>query len=94
MLLSITLTILIIVEKIKILRQPTETTHIKESDRLCLEVDAIGFPYPRHQWFKYSDISSDYEEIQGANLHMYKVDEARSVELMYNCLTKTSFGYG
>ncbi|KAK3099026.1 hypothetical protein FSP39_025389 [Pinctada imbricata] len=64
-------------EKIKILCQPAETTYIKENDKVCLEVEAVGFPYPRYQWFKFSDISESYTEINGANLSVYKVDKAK-----------------
>lgn len=41
-------------EPIVIKRQPTDFKSVIEGEILELEVTAIGFPYPRYQWFKAS----------------------------------------
>lgn len=67
----------IIPEQIKITSQPAETSELTEGDVLRLEVEGVGFPYPRYQWFKFNQSSSNYQEVHGQNLKVLKIDKCR-----------------
>ncbi|XP_033750167.1 mucosa-associated lymphoid tissue lymphoma translocation protein 1-like [Pecten maximus] len=58
-------------EEIQITRQPAEMKHLEEGDQLELHVEAVGFPYPRYQWFKLD--GKEYNEINGAKHPTYRI---------------------
>ncbi|XP_022332295.2 mucosa-associated lymphoid tissue lymphoma translocation protein 1-like isoform X2 [Crassostrea virginica] len=62
-------------EQIRIITEPVEMTELTEGDVLRLEVEGLGFPYPRHQWFKLNPSTSKYQELQGQNQKVYKVEK-------------------
>ncbi|XP_048733414.2 mucosa-associated lymphoid tissue lymphoma translocation protein 1-like [Ostrea edulis] len=64
-------------EQISIIHEPAQTTELTEGDVLRLEVDGVGFPYPRYQWFKLNPATSKYQEVRGANLKVIKIEKCR-----------------
>lgn len=64
-------------EQIKITCEPAETTELNEGDVLRLEIEGVGFPYPRYQWFKLNPATSKYQEVPGANLKVLKIEKCR-----------------
>lgn len=64
-------------DQIKITSQPAETLELTEGDLLRLEVEGVGFPYPRYQWFRLNPSTSKYQEVHGQNLKVLKIDKCR-----------------
>lgn len=84
MTLSLTLKIIIFIpDQIKITSQPAETLELTEGDLLRLEVEGVGFPYPRYQWFRLNPSTSKYQEVHGQNLKVLKIDKCRYIYIKY-----------
>lgn len=84
MTLSLTLKIIIFIpDQIKIMSQPAETLELTEGDLLRLEVEGVGFPYPRYQWFRLNPSTSKYQEVHGQNLKVLKIDKCRYIYIKY-----------
>ncbi|KAJ8304368.1 hypothetical protein KUTeg_017951 [Tegillarca granosa] len=66
-------------EPIDIIEQPAIKLRINEGELLQLEVKAIGFPYPRYQWFK--EIGDDFEEVQHATDRVLRIEDTKYVVL-------------
>lgn len=70
-------------EPIVIVSQPAESKTVHEGEILELEVHAIGFPYPRYQWFKEND--NDWNMLDKEKNNVLRIRHVRESDAGIYC---------